>query len=117
MRFTIAGALVLGACATGPSVSKTAVYQVQPGMTRGEVVELLGEPASRSFKDNAEALQYCRTGGIGSDYNYFAVVWLQDGVVKAMTNENRMQIFTSCHDGLPPIDWGQMPADISIEVR
>lgn len=117
MKFAIVLALGLGACASTASVNKTAVNQVQPGMTRAEVISLLGDPISRSFRENAEALQYCRTGGLGSDYNYFAVVWLLDGEVKALTNESKMQIFTNCRDAMPAIDWGQVPADIAIEVR
>ena len=80
MRFAIVGAaLILGACASS-EVSRQSINSVEAGMTKAEVVSLLGEPGNRSFRGNAEALQYC-DGSVMSEYNTYHTIWLAGGAV------------------------------------
>lgn len=110
------GLISVAACAS-TDADRAAVNSVEPGMSRGEVFALLGDPVARSFRDHAEALQYCRDGGLGNDYNHYTTVWLLDGKVKALTQQSKMEIFTNCRQAMPEVDWGQVPPDISVELR
>lgn len=109
--FTIAIATVLTACASNGVITKS--MDIQPGMNRADVVQILGAPQNRSFKENAEALQYCTTGAISDQY---VNVWLVDDEVIALTNYTDESGFL-CSGDMREIDWGQAPADIRIAIE
>lgn len=82
-------------------------------MSKSEVTQILGSPRNRSFRENAEVLQFCRTGNIADEY---VNVWLLDGKVKALTNYKDTSGFL-CSDDMREVDWGQAPADIWIAIE
>ena len=86
---------------------------VNPGASKEEVLQMLGTPVNRSFRENAEVLQYCRTGNVFDEY---VNVWLLDGRVAALTNYTDSSGFLCQHD-LREVDWGQAPPDIRIAIE
>ena len=95
----------------------------------------MGAPTGKSFSGEAEAWTYCaaqpsryhRMGGtvrgFGVTTNQIAVLWFAGDSVAALTEEtqrwdaNRDRTPDRGCDALPAIDWGQIPADLSIELR
>ena len=57
------GVVLVSACATGPRVIEQSMA-IDPGMSRDQVVAIMGSPENRSFHENAEALDYCTTGNV-----------------------------------------------------
>jgi hypothetical protein len=104
--------LVLVSCATSPSILKQSML-IEPGMSKAEVVDILGAPRNRSFRDNVEVLQFCRTGNLADEY---VNVWLLNGTVKALTNYKDTSGFL-CGDEMREVDWGQAPPDIRIALE
>lgn len=103
----LAGALC--GCATTGTAPKEALQSVQPGMKRAEVIALLGEPGNRSFREDVEALQYCRKAGPVADYLEFDTVWLRNATVAAYTTARRKIILASSCSNFPAVDWSQAP--------
>ena len=101
--------LLLTGCATSPSILKQSML-LEPGMSKAEVVDIMGMPRNRSFRENAEVLQFCRTGNIADEY---VNVWLLDGKVKGLTNYKDGSGLL-CGDDMREVDWGQAPPDIRI---
>ena len=104
-------AMCLTSCAAGGVIDRS--MAISPGMNRAQVVEVLGAPQNRSFKQNAEALQYCTTGSVSDQY---VNVWLVDGKVIALTNYTDSTGFL-CRDDMREIDWGQAPIEIRISIE
>ena len=53
---------------------------IDPGATRAQVREILGNPQDRQFRGSQEAWQYCQTGLVNDT---FVVVWFVDATVQA----------------------------------
>lgn len=116
MRYTLipVGAVVafsLSACSTAGVIQRSAFMQLQPGMSREQVISLLGEPGNRTFRERAEAIQYCRTG-ISTD-EYFTV-WLVDGVVRSVSTQNAYVAEGSCGGRYPTMDWSSAPTEVRV---
>jgi hypothetical protein len=115
MKFVLAvGLLVLAACSTAGATSRSKLALVSPGMSKEQVIELLGPPGGRSFRDRGEALQYCRTGFSSDEYT---IIWLVDGTVRSMTTSLETIAMGNCGGKYPPIDWGQVPPDVRIAIE
>jgi len=56
-------AILLAVCCLCGCAATSEIYKVSLGMTEQEVVNVLGEPQSVSFKDNAKYLQYRLNAG------------------------------------------------------
>ena len=101
-------ASVLSGCSTTGQINdiqkKTILIDV--GMNKKEVVDILGTPGNRSFRDKNEALQYCETGWNADKY---ITVWLKNGEVSGLTTFDGYFVDGYCSQAFPPIDWGQMP--------
>lgn len=78
-------------------------------MTRAEVVQLLGEPGSRGFLKDREALLYCKSPGLIADAIEYSTVWLDGGKVVAMTTDRRTIKVSGTCDSYPPVDWSKAP--------
>ena len=102
-------AVVLTGCTTSGGLLKKS-GQVEPGMTKLEVISILGEPQRRSFRENAEALQFCQTGQLSDSY---VNVWLVDGKVISLTSYQHSADFF-CTSEIREIDWGQLPPDLKV---
>jgi len=85
---------------------------VTPGMTRAQLISIMGTPSDRSFRENQEALGWCDVKFEGTDWQ---LVWLEDGLVVGLTNYRSGGMF--CAGSALPVDWGQFPADRIIEIR
>jgi hypothetical protein len=79
---------------------------LDPGMTKEQVVKIMGVPDRRSFRDNDEALQY--QGVIGYGQCIYITTWFKDGVLIAVTDRRGTSI-AGCGLGSREVDWGQMP--------
>lgn len=58
--------LFITACAT--QFKQSSVKKLNPGMTKEEVIKIMGEPGDRQFSGNKEVLQWCNTGMSGDAY-------------------------------------------------
>ena len=135
--FTILLTLVLVSCGSteGTPNMQRKLLLIGSGSTKSEVLNIMGAPTGKSFSGEAEAWTYCavqpsryhRMGGtvrgFGVTTNQIAVLWFAGDSVAALTEEtqrwdaNRDRTpYRGC-DALPTIDWGQIPADLSIELR
>lgn len=98
------------------SLAKKSIL-IEPGMSKTEVVNMMGAPEGRSFKDNSEALQYQEVAGFGQCA--YVTIWLRDSKVVAVTTRNGPSV-AGCGLGSREVDWGQMPRpsmDININSK
>ena len=110
--------LLAGCVASGtPTTSgiKAKSMQVDPGMTKKQVIEIMGPPGQRSFKGNGEALTFFGVDQFQAR-SLFYVVWFNDGAVTAITNYESDCDYGDCSRAITPIDWGQAPADVKIKL-
>lgn len=75
---------------------------VRQGASMQEVADALGPPGNRSFKDNREAWQYCRTTW---GKHTFLQVLFTDGRVNEMRTSTDSLATGFCGDAYPPIAW------------
>lgn len=109
----IAAALLLAACA---QTTKKSIL-LDPGMSKQQVLELMGTPESRSFKGENEAWQYQEIVGLGQCS--YIIVWIASGRVLAVTNRSGASI-AGCGLGSREVDWGQMPKpsiDVNVNIK
>jgi hypothetical protein len=99
---TVAAAVVTGATAWG---AKLRTQDIKAGMPAERVLELLGQPKNRSFRERQEAWQYSRIASFG--VCEYVTIWIDHDVVYAM-NTDRTKAIGGCNDA-PHIDWGQHP--------
>ena len=95
-------ALLLISCGTMTKNSMT----LEPGMSKHDVIQVLGVPDGRSFRGEDEALQYQEIAGYGQCS--YITVWLSKSKLLAVTNRNGASI-AGCGLGSKEVDWGQMP--------
>ena len=76
---------------------------VNQGMEKEKVLELLGTPGNRQFRDKNEAWQYCQTS-IFDSTDKFVVIWFYDGVVNGTSTYTQSQ-FGMCESFFKTIDW------------
>jgi len=64
--------------------------KIEVGMSKDEVVKLLGTPCNVQFENKNLALQYCYTTAYSEKLynNHYVVIWLYDGVVNGLTTYN-----------------------------
>lgn len=91
---------------TGCASTGKAVAQLEPGMSKQEVLTIMGEPADRSFRGTDEAWQYQELVGFGQcKYN---TVWLSNGKLVGVTSRRGASV-AGCGLGSKPVDWQDMP--------
>ena len=100
MRIILVSALLLAGCAT--SSINDASMNINPGTPRSEVINLLGAPISREFRNEYEALRYCTTGFATDE---FVTVFLKAGVVYSMSSQSISGIDGLCSGHMPRIQW------------
>ena len=104
---------ILVGCATTTKKS----LNLEPDMTKQEVVQILGEPDARTFKGDKEAWQYQEIVGFGQCS--YMTVWIDRGKVIGVTSRRGSSI-AGCGLGSRTIDWGQMPKpsiDVNINIK
>ena len=139
ITFTIILTLILVSCGSTEGIlyRQQNLLLIGSGSTKSEVLNIMGAPTGRSFRGEAEAWTYCATqpsryhrmggisgaNGFGVTTNQIAVLWFAGDSLAALTEETQRRDSTGdktpdrgC-DALPAIDWGKIPADLSIELR
>jgi hypothetical protein len=76
-------------------------------MTKEQVLQILGDPADRSFRGNDEAWQYQEIAGFGQCK--YTTVWLSDGKLVGLSTR-RGPSMAGCGLGSHEVDWSQTPA-------
>ena len=104
-------ALLFTGCGT---LSKKSVL-INPGDTRERVIEIMGPPGDRQFRDKNEAWQYGETGA-GFGYHDFRIVWFYDGKVTGLTSYKDRTPASVAAAHFKPIRWEDAP-NATIEVR
>lgn len=85
---------------------------VNPGMSKKEVMDIMGAPTDRQFNADMEAWQYCATGIEGDHYT---IVWFCNGTVTGLSTYNQ-NILGMCYQHFRTIRWEDAP-DRTIEIR
>jgi hypothetical protein len=86
-------------------------------MTKQEVLQIMGVPDSRSFRETNEAWQYQEVAGFGQCS--YLTLWMSNGRLVATTNRTGSSV-AGCGLGAREVDWGQMPRpslDLNINTR
>jgi SmpA / OmlA family len=82
------------------------VAKLEPGMTKQQVLTILGEPADRSLRGSDEAWQYQHIAGFGQCK--YTTVWISKGKLVAVTTRRGASV-AGCGLGSQAVDWQQMP--------
>jgi len=99
-------ALLSIALISGCSSLQKKSMMLDPGMSKAEVVSILGLPENRSFRGNSEALQYSEVAGFGQ-CNYM-IAWFTNKKLLGITNRRGGSV-AGCGLGSREVDWGQIP--------
>ena len=86
---------------------------LDPGDSKEKVLEVMGTPYDRQFKQNHEAWQYC-VSGAGIGYNDHKIIWFTDKKVTGITTYRTQR--TGCTGAVKTINWEEAP-DFVIENR
>jgi hypothetical protein len=97
-------ALTFVACASNRT--DDAVSKLEPGMSKGSVIALLGKPGDRAFRGTDEALSYAKIAGFGQCK--YTIVWLKDGKLVGVSTRRGSSV-AGCGLGSEPVNWNQMP--------
>lgn len=106
-------ALITAGCA---QTTKNSIA-LEPGMTKKQVLDLMGAPEARSFRGEGEAWQYQEIVGFGQCS--YIIVWLNSSRVTAVTSRSGPSI-AGCGLGSREVDWGQMPKpsiDVNLNIK
>ena len=100
---------VLSSCAG----VKNRALQIDTGISKDRVTEVMGTPDDRQFSGSYEAWQYSMVVSIGvCDYT---VIWFNEGKVTGITSYRNFSTL-GCRHGLKSINWQEAP-DRIIEIR
>jgi hypothetical protein len=105
--------IVLVGCGTATKKS----ILLEPGLSKQNVLEIMGTPENRSFKDQNEAWQYQEVVGFGQCS--YVTVWFRSAKVVSVTSRSGPSV-AGCGLGSREVDWGQMPKpslDLNINMK
>ena len=94
--------LSVGCASRGQAVAK-----LEPGMTKQQILDVLGTPADRSFRGSDEAWQYQELVGFGQCK--YTTVWLSNGKLAGISTRRGASV-AGCGLGSHEVDWDQMPS-------
>ena len=94
--------LLLGACT---SIDENNM-KLTKGMSKAEVLSIMGEPDQRSFNGDKEALQF--QGIIGYGQCIYVTAWFYNDVLVGTTDRRGASI-AGCGLGSKEVDWLNMP--------
>ena len=91
-----------------PSVGLSSDHsdQLQVGMTKDQVRELMGTPADKSLRGADEAWQYQKVAGFGQCK--YTTVWIRDSKVVGVSSRRGSSV-AGCGLGSHSVDWSEMP--------
>lgn len=104
-------ALILISCGTTSNLRSKQIL-ISPGQTYKDVINILGTPGNKQFKNSMEAWQYCQTG-LTSDL--FIVIWFFEGKVTGLNSYNGNGI-GNCTQFFKTINWDDGP-NKTVELR
>lgn len=80
--------------------------KIEVGMSKDEVVSLLGTPCNVQFEEKNQALQYCYTTAYDDKFfnNHYIVIWLHDNIVTGLTTYNDVSP-DFCINGFQSVYW------------
>jgi hypothetical protein len=107
---TMATLLVSIAFLSACSSTGRAVAQLESGMTKQEVIQILGEPADRSLRGTDEAWQYQEIVGLGQCK--YTTVWISSGKLVGLSTRRASSV-AGCGLGSQEVDWSAMPSSPS----
>lgn len=93
----------LGCASTGKAVA-----ELEPGMTKQQILDILGPPADRSFRGTDEAWQYQEIAGFGQCK--YTTVWISGGKLVGVATRRGTSV-AGCGLGSQEVDWSQMPSN------
>ena len=116
MRSLFIGLLAafLGGCGSINQATVERAAQVEAGMSKNEVAELLGPPGNRQFSGDNEAWQYCQTSILAAA-DKFIVIWFYRDEVTGLTSYTDSR-FGMCDSFFRSVNWEDAP-DHTVEVR
>lgn len=80
--------------------------KLSTGMSKEQVIQIMGEPDQRSFRGDNEALQF--NGIIGYGQCIYLTAWLHKNILVG-TTDRRGPSIAGCGIGSKELDWNQMP--------
>ncbi|MGH8293413.1 MAG: outer membrane protein assembly factor BamE domain-containing protein [Gammaproteobacteria bacterium] len=83
------------------------VEQLEPGMSKQQVLSIMGEPANRSFRGTNEAWQYQEVVGFGQCQ--YTTIWIRQNNLVGVSTRRGGSI-AGCGLGSEPINWQEMPS-------
>lgn len=99
--------LIVALVSVGCASTGKAVATLEPGMTKQQILDVLGPPADRSFRENDEAWQYQEIAGFGQCK--YTTVWISDGKLAGISTRRGASV-AGCGLGSQEVDWSQMPS-------
>ena len=93
-------------CAT-QSKTEPPESRIKAGMSKSEVVDILGPPENLQYKEAAEAWQYCQVQRF-SPVNEVLIVWVYAGRVTEVTTYKNVGL-GACGLYYKTIDWNDAP--------
>jgi len=81
----ICGVCVVSCAAKRINYIQQSVY-INPGMSKSEVINIMGAPGNKQFNGIDEVLQWCESGHI---MNTYIIVWFNDGIVTQINTYKR----------------------------
>jgi hypothetical protein len=99
--------LVVVLMSAGCASTGKAVANLEPGMTKQQVLAILGPPADRSFREKDEAWQYSEVAGFGQCK--YTIAWIADDKLVGVSTRRGASV-AGCGLGSEEVDWRQMPA-------
>jgi len=102
MLLVVVALVFVGCASTGKTVA-----ELEPGMTKEQILDILGPPADRSFRGSDEAWQYQEIAGFGQCK--YTTVWISDSRLVGISTRRGGSV-AGCGLGSQEVDWSQMPS-------
>lgn len=87
--------------------------QVSRGMKTQDVMQIMGPPQDRQFRDDYEAWQYC-AADYRHGYYFDVLIWVKSGTVTGLETHRGRPLIEGCL--FSTVRWEEMP-DVTVEIR
>lgn len=98
--------LLLLLTASGCASVSHDTLKLEPGMSKQQIISIMGEPTDRSFRGTDEAWQYQDVAGFGQCE--YVTVWIAQEKLVGVSSRRGSSI-AGCGLGSRPIDWRDFP--------
>ena len=98
--------MIVALVSVGCASTGKAVANLEPGMTKQQVLDILGSPADRSFRGSDEAWQYQEIAGFGQCK--YTTVWIWTGKLVGISTRRGSSV-AGCGLGSQEVNWSEMP--------